>query len=61
MKPLLFWNWNSMKQGPEDSDEGNKTKEDVAETVSKVDAKGTVKVTAQAKGTNKESQSYRGE
>ena len=61
MKPLLFWNWTSMKQGPEDSDEGNKTKEDVAETVSKVDAKGIVKVTAQAKGTNKESQSYRGE
>ena len=61
MKPLLFWNWKSMHQGPEDSDEGNKTKEDVAEKVSKVDAKGIVKVTAQAKGTNKASQSYRGE
>ena len=50
-----------MKQGPENSDEGNKTEEDVAETVSKVESKGIGKVTAQAKGANKESQSCREE
>ena len=45
----------------EDSDEGHKTEEDVAETASKVDAKGVVKVTAQGNGADKESQSCRGE
>jgi hypothetical protein len=56
VKPLLFWNWKSSKQPPEESDQVDSTK-GVAELVSKEDAKINVKATAP----NQESQPHRGE
>jgi len=51
MKPLLFWNWKLMTPSAEGAKEGsNIAKKDVAELVSKLDAKHNVKVTTQGKG-----------
>jgi len=51
MKPLLFWNWKLMAPNAEEVKEGsNIEQKDVAELVSKLDAKYNVKVTAQGKG-----------
>jgi len=51
MKPLLFWNWKLMAPNAEEAKEGsNVEKKDVAELVSKLDAKCNVKATAQGKG-----------
>jgi len=51
MKPLLFWNWKLMAPSAEEVKEGSNIKQkDVAELVSKLDAKHNVKATAQGKG-----------
>jgi hypothetical protein len=51
MKPLLFWNWKLMAPSAEEVKEGSNIKQkDVAELVSKLDAKYNVKATAQGKG-----------
>jgi len=51
MKPLLFWNWKLMAPNTEGAKEGsNIDQNDVAELVSKLDAKYNVKVTTQGKG-----------
>jgi len=51
MKPLLFWNWKLMAPSAEEVKEGSSIEQkDVAELVSKLDAKHNVKVTAQGKG-----------
>jgi len=51
MKQLLFWNWKLMGQGTVEAKEVcNIEEKDVAELVSKLDAKCDVKVTAQNKG-----------
>jgi len=51
MKPLLFWNWKLMGQGTAGAKEGSNMEEkDVAELVSKLDAKHNVKVAAHSKG-----------
>ena len=51
MKPLLFWNWKLMVPHAEGAEEGSTIEQkDVAELVSKLDAKYDVKVTAQGKG-----------
>jgi len=48
MKPLLFWNWKLMAPSAEKAKEGsNVAQKDVAELVSKLDAKYNVKATAQ--------------
>jgi len=50
MKPLLFWNWKLMAPSAEEAKEGiNIEQKDVAELVSKLDAKHDVKATAQSK------------
>mgnify|MGYP000128169263 CR=1 FL=1 len=50
MKPLLFWNWKLMAPPAEEAEEGsNIEQKDVAELMSKLDAKGDVKATAQGK------------
>jgi len=48
MKPLLFWNWKLMVPSAEGLKEGSNI--EVAELVSKLDAKHDVKVTAQGEG-----------
>jgi len=51
MKPLLFWNWKLMVPSTEEVKEGiDIEQKDVAELVSKLDAKYNVKVTAQGEG-----------
>jgi len=51
MKPPLFWNWKVMAPPAEEAEEGsNIEQKDVAELVSKLDAKCDVKATAQRKG-----------
>jgi len=51
MKPLLFWNWKLMAPSAEEVKEGsNIEQKDVAELVSKLNAKCDVKATAQGKG-----------
>ena len=51
MKPPLFWNWKVMAPPAEEAEEGsNIEQKDVAELVSKLDAKHDVKATAQGKG-----------
>jgi len=51
MKPLLFWNWKLMAPSVEETKEGsNIEQKDVAELVSKLNAKCNVKATAQGKG-----------
>jgi len=51
MKPLLFWNWKLMAPSAEEAKEGsNIEQKDVAELVSKLNAKCDVKATAQGKG-----------
>jgi len=51
MKPLLFWNWKLVAPSAEEVKEGsNIEQKDVAELVSKLDAKYNVKATAQGKG-----------
>jgi len=51
MKPLLFWNWKLMAPPAEEAEEGsNIEQKDVAELVSKLNAKHDVKAAAQGKG-----------
>jgi hypothetical protein len=50
MKPLLFWNWKLMAPEAAGKEGSNIETKDVAELVSKLDAKYNVKVTAQGKG-----------
>jgi len=51
MKPLLFWNWKLVAPSAEEVKEGSNIKQkDVAELVSKLDAKCDVKAAAQCKG-----------
>jgi len=51
MKPLLFWNWKLTAPSAEEVKErSNIEQKDVAELVSKLDAKCDVKTTAQGKG-----------
>jgi len=51
MKPLLFWSWKVMAPPAEEVEEGSNIEQtDVAEMLSKLDAKCNVKATAQGKG-----------
>jgi len=51
MKPLLFWNWKLTAPSAEEAKEGsNIEQKDVAELVSKLDAKHNVKAAAQGEG-----------
>jgi len=51
MKPLLFWNWKLAAPSAEEAKKGsNIEQKDVAELVSKLDAKCNVNVAAQGKG-----------
>jgi len=50
MKPLLFWNWKLMAPEAAGKEGSNIETKDVADLVSKLDAKYNVKVAAQGKG-----------